>query len=490
MAAAAVAAPAASRQPRWAGGPQERPSAKSGRPRPAGWDAAADEGEAPAARSVCWSLAIRHCAVSTVHVQLVASVVRVKSSRGFKHLPRCAVEVWAEAAGGQERLRLATTTGAVCPKNDPNALRVCWLGRLKECPLEARGGGGTEDDAWRYVDLAEEEADADAGGGASAGDGTSAAWPRPARRRRSLAQALLGVLARVGALFGMGTVELGAEDTGTGKLIQFYLTLGFVPKTSLGKMECAELPMRAPLEAVAALAPKEWLAAGLLPGSFDAWPWLWHDVDQPQVDCVLDYLGVRRQWAWKAEWPLGAGVEARLEVEDYNGRIVFVVQMRSRQGSELAYTRGALRLAHSSLRVLWLGRSGSQAVHPSVRGLPARAAAQEQGGGGGPTAAMALLGVLCVLARWFDCRNVEINALDNGSGRLIRYLQRHGFAGQCQDMDPQRQPLEALAAAGEPPALAASCGSMARRCCPEDWLPRLPPDAGLSPLARTVGRRC
>merc|ERR1711988_961601 len=46
------------------------------------------------------------------------------------------------------------------------------------------------------------------------------------------------------------------------------------------------------------------------------------------------------------------------------------VSIKNGEGLELACSRAATPPSKEFLRVLWLGRSGSQPVHPSVRGCP------------------------------------------------------------------------------------------------------------------------
>lgn len=421
-------------------------------------------------RTQNWSCAVNHCAVTALHVQLVASAVKVRCSTGTKLLPRCSIEVWAQGGpSDSEQHKLATGSGSVCPKNDSCSVHVSWLGRLKECPFHT-----TQGDRWRFVV-----------------EGTTIP-------NLSLAQALLGVLAAVGSLFGVCVVELGAEDNGSGKLVQFYLDLGFTAKKSLERFVCGELPMHAPMEAVSRLAPAQWLQ-DIVPKHFDAWPWFWSSVEKPKVEEVLSYIGIPHTWSWKLQWPLGARVEARLLVETY--RIVLVVHLRTRDGDEMAYARGGYRVGQSMLRILWFGRSDSQAVHSSVRGhslqgevlgsvelAPATGDAESTSHGSedlqiaaAPTVAMAMVGILCVLARWFDCKKVEMTVLDNGSGRLIRHLSKYGFSGVEVDHLP-------TLTTDEPVSMSACCKKVAMNCCPKEWQSKLPAERCLGALSRTVVR--
>ncbi|CAE7663712.1 unnamed protein product [Symbiodinium pilosum] len=70
----------------------------------------------------------------------------------------------------------------------------------------------------------------------------------------------------------MSAVELGAEDQGSCRLIQYYKDLGF--EGTSDRTMFGELSMRAPLPAIALLAPRDWLQALPVEG-WNAWAWLW-----------------------------------------------------------------------------------------------------------------------------------------------------------------------------------------------------------------------
>jgi len=413
-------------------------------------------------RTVSWSCEFEHTQATRVCAQVVASLVKVRALKQTQGCPRCAIQVWVE--GLHRDVRLAVSTGSVCPKNSPGAAHVSWLGRLKEQPERCTG------DSWRFVEPpSKREADGAESGEAAKGH----------RGRKTMAQAVLGMLAAIARMFGAKTVELGAEDNGSGKLIRFYSDLGFTARGMMERNGHPELRMEAPIEVVAGLAPQAWFP-GIVPPSFDAWPWLWGVVWEPSLDTVLDALAVPRQWSWMAQWPLGASVGVKFETDNLVGKLAFEVQFRGVRGRELALARSTVRVRQAAVRVIWLGRRCSQPVHPTVKGrsldgelVPANA----RGGPSSPTVALALLGVLAALGCWLGCASVELMAVDDGSGRLLAYLKAVGFTEQ----DPKNLGCSALVA---------DCKELAKRCCPEEWRDRLPPDAELSPLGRTIHAPC
>jgi len=80
------------------------------------------------------------------------------------------------------------------------------------------------------------------------------------------------------------------------------------------------------------------------------------------------------------------------------------------------------------------------------------------------TAAMALVGFLAALGQWFGASTLELQAIDDGSGRLADYLRSFGL---------ERRP-EQLSTLMEAP-----CEALAMHCCPVEWRSC----AGLSPGA-------
>lgn len=76
--------------------------------------------------------------------------------------------------------------------------------------------------------------------------------------------------------------------------------------------------------------------------------------------------------------------------------------------------------------VQWLGRAGNKPVHESVRGLRCvtLGASQSQER---CTVSEALLGLSATVLQRFEVSSLELEAMDNGSGRLEEYYQRFGF---------------------------------------------------------------
>lgn len=315
--------------------------------------------------------------------------------------------------------------------------------------------------------------------------GNEASPSQTKKKKQSVALAVLGILGAIAELFGMIVVELEAEDNGSGKLIELYLGLGF----NIVENSTKNSPMmEAPIKKIVDLAPAEWFSS-IVPPDFDAWGWLQSDLRYNQVERILLGNDVPWRWSWKASWPLGAAVDARLQLGDGFNRISTEAFFKTKHGVELAFARGTVRLRQGSLRVLWLGRKGSRPVHPSVQGQLAYSDAKKswgsdgsQDGTTGPndakniTAAMALLGVLAALARWFGVQTTELTALDDGSGKLIAYLRSFGF------VEHPGQPVKTEL--GDPLVLTASCEYLAKRCCPPEWRTELPRASELSMLAK------
>jgi len=275
---------------------------------------------------------------------------------------------------------------------------------------------------------------------------------------------VLGVLGRVAELFGVRRVQLDAEDSGSGKLVQYYQRIGFEPTSKACTKK--DLAMEASIGDVAQLAPPAWLR-GMVPPAFDAPAWLWSQVSGYSLDQLFNCMCIPRNCAWPVAWPEGARLEVALKVASSCGKIDIDMRMLSAFDVELACARGALRVRPGALRVIWLGRSGAQPVHPSVAGqarLPTKTQHQ------GVTPAAALLGAMGVLALAFACPTAEIVACDDGSGRLLQYLQRLGFDRASEEPDA------AAAGTGEPVAVSmrATCSALVEGCCPPEWVPELP----------------
>jgi len=391
-----------------------------------------------------WSCPVDHAAITCIRVQLVHSVRLTKKAFEPDVCPRCSIKVWTQ--GGLKGGKLFHCRGSICPKNALNSLHIAWWGRALQFKGNASG------DEWKYV---------------KGTDGPS------------MAQALLGLLASIGGLFGVRTLTLDAEDNGTGKLVEYYRRMGF---ERVGPIVPGENQMKAPLEVVAKLAPQAWHRL-LVPDTFDAWKWFWSDVGKQTTQDVLEKLGVPQKWSWKVDWPMGAGVDVRIRCGRH--KLDSEVTLRSNNGTELAFARGALRLKHHSLKVLWMGRSHSQAVHHTVKGRPVHVVKPVEGsrfqGKQDVTSVVALLGVLAVLGRWFGVTNVDLMAFDDGSGKLVSY-----FCDKLCFNKPATQDSTTGSNASDPVNLTASCIELRERCCPVEWREKLPPDSQLAMLCRVT----
>lgn len=156
---------------------------------------------------------------------------------------------------------------------------------------------------------------------------------------------------------------------------------------------------------------------------------------------------------------------AKMQVtSDYN-RVWINAALVGPCGEELAIAKGALRLTQRSMRVLWLGRSDSRPVHPSIQGVSAYAVGDDVSLKL-VTTTVALLGVLASFARWFGTSVVQLCAVDDDSGRLANYFHSLGFSA-CAD---------------NPEYFTAPCGELRRKCCPCSWLAELPLEGELGML--------
>lgn len=278
------------------------------------------------------------------------------------------------------------------------------------------------------------------------------------QEQRTLAQAVLGVLGCVAQLFGVRKAQLDAEDNGSGKLIKYYERLGFVPQ----QRHCIQkdLPMSASIQALAKLAPVMWMDDMPVPSGFEAPFWLWSQVSGLGIDQLFTCLSIPRILTWPAEIPEQGLVKVTLSILSSSRKIDAEVAVLDAYGTELAVIRGALRMQMKSLRVIWLGRSRSQPVHPMLAGKALYPTAARPDG---VTTAAALLGAAASLALSFGCPQVEITACDNGSRRLLRYLRELGFTNGDDPI------------AGDPSAfnMAGQSATLAERCCPSAWVPEL-----------------
>mmetsp|Transcript_54351 Transcript_54351/g.100363 ORF Transcript_54351/g.100363 Transcript_54351/m.100363 type:complete len:544 (-) Transcript_54351:159-1790(-) len=176
-----------------------------------------------------------------------ASRVCARLTAKERLLPRCQVEVWTEAASKIEngvRPELAYCKAAVSFQT-PTA-RIEWLGRSRGRHVEGSARG--------IRCLSVPSAAAFAG-------------------QLTIAQAILGLAAAICGLFGATLVELLAEDSGSGRLVAYYVKMGFeVEERERGNSHTA-CWMRGGLDGVAKLGPVAWFN-DLVPAGFEGSKWL------------------------------------------------------------------------------------------------------------------------------------------------------------------------------------------------------------------------
>ncbi|CAK9093300.1 Uncharacterized protein SCF082_LOCUS43892 [Durusdinium trenchii] len=147
----------------------------------------------------------------------------------------------------------------------------------------------------------------------------------------------------------MARVELGAEDQGSQKLIQYYTDLGFSSKMA-GKV-FGELSMDAPIGSVSAFAPQSWMCALPL-DSFNAWPWLWGDAERPSLSSMINLMAAPDTWNWPVQWPGSAEMQIRTSWIDADAKAGATITAHLRSPmSELVYCRAVCRLKQESIRV-------------------------------------------------------------------------------------------------------------------------------------------
>eukprot|EP00401_Gymnodinium_catenatum_P006003 CAMPEP_0117493274 /NCGR_PEP_ID=MMETSP0784-20121206/19015_1 /TAXON_ID=39447 /ORGANISM="" /LENGTH=520 /DNA_ID=CAMNT_0005288125 /DNA_START=77 /DNA_END=1636 /DNA_ORIENTATION=+ len=173
--------------------------------------------------------------------------------------------------------------------------------------------------------------------------------------------------------------------------------------------------------------------------------------------------------SWTACWPAGGCVRVALSQRKRPGHLQANVFLQDAGGLELAMCRAALPPNKAFAQVLWLGRSGGIPASASVRGQRVYGTAwsgdvDTKGGalagglsaqGALVTAPMAILGVVAALALQCGCKRVELQPLDDGSRKLVRYFSGHSF-----ETAPTSRGVGTLHAATE---------SLALRCLPSEW---------------------
>lgn len=394
-----------------------------------------------------WTLRLRHSLANQLRARLLVTDTKDRSAG------KCSVEVWAEEDYGDERVELAYCRGMVCPRESRAV--VLWLGRSDTRPVHQRARGR------RCV-----QADA---------QNNKANSPE-----YTLAEALFGLVAAIASLFRVAILELQAKDNGSGKLIDFYLRLGFSKRPQAhGEI----LWMEAPIEVASRTAPSHWLAA-LVPASFDACTWMQGVLEKLRFKAVLKKL-FQEPLRWNASEPSGARVIAKLsptygniERSSAPTRVMVEISLIDPYDEPLAWASANVRLDHKFCRVIWLGRQRSQPVHKKVRGrriyqvhprpeTESSSSEAEQT----VTVAIALLGVLAALGTRLGVDVLHMQVLDDGSGKLVRYFRSFGFA------DPLEGP-GAVADSGSTvgqPFLTTACHTLVQRCLPVEWEHQLPP---------------
>eukprot|EP00928_Gymnodinium_smaydae_P050413 TRINITY_DN33979_c0_g1_i1.p1 TRINITY_DN33979_c0_g1~~TRINITY_DN33979_c0_g1_i1.p1 ORF type:complete len:756 (+),score=82.78 TRINITY_DN33979_c0_g1_i1:298-2268(+) len=297
----------------------------------------------------------------------------------------------------------------------------------------------------------------------------------------TVAEAMLGLSAMILQLFGSVNVHLEVMDDGSGKLLQYYSSLGF-KHIGFSRRKIHEI-LEVSVGSITRLAPQHWFQA-LLPQEFDARSWLQSSVSSLWIERARN--GTLPCWEWMLRSPTFASVRFELirasadNAERWGspGGICFVLNasISNAKGEELVSSRSLAVIERRLLSVLWLGRSSARAVHGSVKGVPMYSTELADDGGsdakeesstcGRVTSAIALLGASAAVAGWFGIHNVELKALDTGSGRLMQYLKRLGFCkrSSAHHVDKHGRVSQ--------PWLRAHCDELMRRCCPQEWKSR------------------
>jgi len=278
----------------------------------------------------------------------------------------------------------------------------------------------------------------------------------------------------------MVNVDLDAEDNGSGKLVEYYKEIGFVVTQAIKGFD---VEMEAPMSTVIRHAPSEWVQE-LIPKDFDPWGFLQPMGPQPgkslqdPVRTTMMAADVPWSWTWNVTSPGGARIDAKIGLNQ-SDRVLADVVLRNWAGEELACARGSVRIRHQTLRVVGWGRSRSQPVHESIRGLRMYTtgdAATSEGAQSNTTSAVAVLGALAAVARWFATNTVHLTSTGDTSGKLRAYLSNLGFE------EPGGEDAAKQRAVQDPVNLVMSCEDLADNWCPPQWREHLPPDSGLSML--------
>lgn len=246
--------------------------------------------------------------------------------------------------------------------------RMCfhWLKR------EERKAGGLPAESWKYLPE----------------DGLT----RDPPCRQTYALALLGLLSWVADLFWMRTMELEAEDNGSGKLEQLYRNLGFIAQH---RKDGRHLPMHASLHDLIPLAPARWQQA-LMPPSFSAWTWL----SQLEPRCCTWLRPANASqlcWIWPAAAFGSSEVKAELRSRPGSDAIEVSLLLRQtlRTQRDLASLHGEVKLTQRRLHILAQCNTERSATMSYESEL------------GQVSAPAALLGALLLLAHGLGAKSVQ-----------------------------------------------------------------------------------
>mmetsp|Transcript_118129 Transcript_118129/g.329384 ORF Transcript_118129/g.329384 Transcript_118129/m.329384 type:complete len:551 (+) Transcript_118129:27-1679(+) len=298
------------------------------------------------------------------------------------------------------------------------------------------------------------------------------------RHEGTVAEAMLGSLAGVALLFGITTMKLQPKDSGSGRLVSYYVRLGFKAMSRVGGNW-----MEAPTKAVASLSPASWLHR-LVPAGFHAQPWL-HGV-AVGLHLYRVFGSEPVVWSWKVAYPSGAWAKAEFGVADVQQSGCADVRAAVvEDGVEIVSAQGSVQLEQGRLSISWLGvhpehsyLRGQLAYYTLSRGQDGADDAPQSNGQ--VTIAVGILGVLAILGRWICSVIVELQALDDGSGRLIRYFRDLGFNAPAVKQGGKKR-------AAKQPCLEMPCDALARAACPLGWYSKLPAPGQIS-LAAVLGQ--
>lgn len=413
-----------------------------------------------ASHTLRWTINVCNDVIERIDAQLI---VTLGGGRGCTTTPECSLEVWALGEQGEE---LVYCHASVMHRL-PSVAEVEWLGRTSHRAASSRVRG------WRCVAAPNPTA--------ASGNWALSASPQLPRADGwlTVAEAVLGLIAGLLCLFGVGIVELEVMDDGSGRLAQWYLNAGF---KRVAQYDWARdifrksLWMAAPVSTLAQqYAPTAWLKA-LVPPDFDAQTWLSSEVLKFWLERAR--LGRLPRWSWSVKWPTRADLHMEVSQCASSKKIGACLMLDAfisgacvvlRTPSELVGCRCTLQLQKRVLTVLWLGRRDSQPANAAVRGKKTYTAGCPNAAHGHPvplecmvTCAVGLLGAMATAACWFGATTVRIHARDNGSGKLIRYLEGLGFA-DTSTICP------AESGNSKNTWLYAQCQFVAQHCCPLEW---------------------